>query len=843
MAAAGTPMKTSGLPDSLCLAETVVLQGTPQLSLGHADVMVQNHRLLQSREGAPSALRSIMGQANTTENGHNGNGADWLKIARLFESLWPESAEVGVLAVDLEGRIRLWNAGCKKLFGHSSDEMLGAPMGALYSPEAVAQGGPKRELQTVAAAEQLEHEGWLLRKDGKLFWANITSSPIHGAGGCAKGVLRIIKDHTERHLQQEQLRSSEERTRRLIEDVRDYAIFTLDPRGYVSSWNAGARFIKGYESHEIIGSHFSRFYPPEAIERNWPEHELQVASMEGRFEDEGWRLRKDGTRFWANVVITALRDARGTLLGFSKITRDLSERRRQEELQRMSEERFRLLVEAVRDYALFMLDPRGFVSSWNTGAERTHGWKAEEISGKHFSHFYRSAEITADRPWHDLKQARDSGRLVTEGWRVRKDGSKFLAKVSLVPLLDSQKNLYGYAHLTQDLTQERHAEALENIAERMNEFLGILAHELRNPLAPIRNAVALMERKGLGDSALESMRKMIERQSVHLERIINELLDVSRVARGELRIERKPVNLSETIQHAVEASRPNVDLREHQLHVSVPSAPVLVCGDQMRLHQAILNLLNNAAKYTPARGEIWLELTAKHDHAMIKVRDTGVGIRPEMQYRVFELFAQDRETLSLANGGLGVGLALVRRVVEMHGGRVDVESEGRGRGSEFIVRLPLEVKATQEPPAAPDDDRLSESSLPRRKILIADDNVDAAWALDSLLQAMGQETYVVHDGLAALEAAQQGGFDLVLLDIGMPKLNGYEVATRLRDGERGKDLVLVAVTGWGLDADKRRAHEVGFDFHFVKPASIAGLKRLILSPQRAGSADARSGGR
>jgi PAS domain S-box-containing protein len=734
------------------------------------------------------------------------------------------------MAVDLDGHVRLWNAACTRLFGYSSDEMLGADVKRLYSTDAATQNDPEQELRSAASGERCEHAGWRLRKDGRMFWASVTAIPIRAGDGATKGILKIIRDETERHLREEQLRASEERSRRLIEDVRDYAIFTLDPRGYVTSWNAGARFIKGYAAHEIIGSHFSRFYPPDAIERNWPEHELQVAAMDGRFEDEGWRLRKDGTRFWANVVITALRDAQGTLLGFSKITRDLSERRRQEELQRRSEERFRLLVEAVRDSALFMLDARGFVSSWNAGAERVHGWRADEIAGKHFSHFYRAEEINADLPWHELKQARDSGRLATEGWRIRKDGTHFMAKVSLTPLVDAHGELYGFAHITQDLTQQRHAEALENVAERINEFLGILAHELRNPLAPIRNAVALMERKGLGDSTLESMRKTIERQSAQLERLINELLDVSRVARGELNIERKPINLSEVIQHAVEASRPIIELRGHRLHVSVSAEPLLVSGDQMRLSQAVLNLLNNAAKYTPGSGEIWLELGAENGLAMIKVRDTGVGIRPEMQYRIFDLFAQDKETLSLANGGLGVGLALVRRVVDMHGGRVEVRSEGRDRGSEFTIQLPLQAAGAQEAPAASNAEKSAEAPLPRRKILIADDNIDAAWALDALLQAMGQETYVVHDGLAALEAARQNQPDLVLLDIGMPKLNGYEVATRLRASDEGRKLVLVAVTGWGLDADKLRAREVGFDYHFVKPASVVALRRLILNP-------------
>lgn len=772
-------------------------------------------------------------QASTSDNGHGGNTEpDWPEPQALLSSLLTEATDYGITALDSSGHVRRWSAGAAKLFGYPAAEMLGAHIARLYPTEATAQGLPEREMEAVLAAGRFQDEGWRQRKDGTLFWASVTTVPLRGSDQTPKGFVQITRDLTEYRLREEQLRTSETRFRRLVEDVRDYAIFTLDPRGYVTSWNAGARSIKGYEDYEIIGSHFSRFYPPEAIERNWPDHELRVASMDGRFEDEGWRLRKDGTRFWANVVITAIRDAEGTLQGFSKITRDLSERREQEEIQRRSEERFRLLVEAVRDYALFVLDPRGFVSSWNAGAERTQGWAAEDILGKHFSHFYTSEDIASDRPWHELKQAHDCGRFVIEGWRIRKDGSKFLASVSLTRLQDAHGELYGYAHLTQDLTKERHAEALENVAERINEFIGILAHELRNPLAPIRNAVNLMERKGLGDPVLESMRKTIERQSAQLERIINELLDVSRVARGELRIERRMIDLSETIQHAIEASRPGIEAREHRLHVAFPDGPVHASGDQVRLCQVVVNLLNNAAKYTPASGEIWLQLTTDEKNAILRVRDTGVGIRPEMQYRIFDLFAQDKDTLSLANGGLGVGLALVRRVVEMHGGRVDMHSEGRNRGTEFVVRLPLYAKEQEHSPTPTAADSSLEVPLPRRKILVADDNVDAAWALDALLQAMGQETYVVHDGLTAFEAIQQNQFDLALLDIGMPRLNGYELATRLRATPQGKSLLLVAVSGWGLEADKRRAREVGFDHHFVKPASIAGLRRLIIDPTR-----------
>jgi PAS domain S-box-containing protein len=773
--------------------------------------------------GVPATSGATSESSTVSQNAHDGNGKgpDWLQPEQLLQSLLANVHDYGILFVDLRGWIHAANGGAGRLFGYSQAELQSMHVSRLYPAE------------TLASTESLVRPGWRARKDGKLFWASDTAIPLSGRDRTPQGFIRILQDRTDPHLEQEQLRVSEERFRRLIEDVRDYAIFTLDPRGHVTSWNAGARFIKGYESQEILGSHFSRFYPPDAIERGWPDHELRVAAMEGRFEDEGWRLRKDGSRFWANVVITALRDDSGTLQGFSKITRDLSERRKQDEIQRRSEERFRLLVEAVRDYALFMLDPRGFVTSWNTGAERIHGWSSPEIVGRHFSHFYGAEDIAADRPWHELKQARDSGRLAVEGWRVHKDGTRFLAQVELTPLQDSHGELYGYAHLTQDLTQERHTEALENVAERINEFIGILAHELRNPLAPIRNAAALMGRKGLGDPVLESMRRMIERQSAQLEQIINELLDVSRVARGELSIEHESVNLSDVVQHAVEATRPAVDLREHRLYLSLPEQPVFVTGDQVRLSQCVVNLLSNAAKYTPERGEIRVDLAIDDTRVILTVKDSGIGIRPEMQHRIFDLFAQDKETVSLANGGLGVGLALVRRVVEMHGGRIDAHSEGRGRGSEFAIYLPRHLQETTPPAVSTEGDEVLESPLPRRKILIADDNLDAATALDALLQIMGQETHVVHDGLAAFQAAQQDTPDLVLLDIGMPKLNGYEVATRLRATPQGNSLVLVAITGWGLEADKQRAGEVGFDYHIVKPANVAALRGLILNPTRA----------
>ena len=287
----------------------------------------------------------------------------------------------------------------------------------------------------------------------------------------------------------------------LVEQAKDYALFLLDRDGRIMSWNAGAQRLKGYCAEEIVGRHFSTFYTREAVDSGWPQHELKVATAEGRFEDEGWRVRKDGSRFWANVVITALRDEEGRLLGFSKITRDLTDRKLHEEALRQSEERFRLLIEGVVDYAIFMLDTDGVVTSWNAGAERIKGYKRDEIIGKHLSRFFLPEDIEAGKPWEELAAARRDGRAESEGWRVRKNGERFWARAVLSALYDGSGRLRGFAKVTQDLTDRRHLQDLEKATKNVNEFIATLAHELRNPLAPIRTAVQVMAKAPANDPA------------------------------------------------------------------------------------------------------------------------------------------------------------------------------------------------------------------------------------------------------------------------------------------------------------------------------------------------------
>ena len=322
----------------------------------------------------------------------------------------------------------------------------------------------------------------------------------------------------------------------LIDGVVDYGIFVLDPGGHVISWNSGAEKLKGYRRDEIIGKHFSIFYPPEANATGWPQEELRRARELGRFEDEGWRVRKDGTLFWANVIITAVHGPDGSLTGYVKITRDLTERRRHEEELRVSEERFRLLVESVRDYAIFMLDPDGIVRSWNAGAQALKGYAASEIIGRHFSSFYTPQDQQAGKPATELRQARANGRVEDEGWRVRKDGTLFWANVVITAVYGASGDLLGYAKVTRDMTQRRRLEELERSSRMMNEFLAMLAHELRNPLAPMRNAITVMQLEPIASTALRDCRDIIDRQLTHVTRLVDDLLDVGRLATGKIKL-------------------------------------------------------------------------------------------------------------------------------------------------------------------------------------------------------------------------------------------------------------------------------------------------------------------
>ena len=478
--------------------------------------------------------------------------------------------------------------------------------------------------------------------------------------------------------------------RLLVDAIPDYAIFLLDEQGRVQTWTPGAQRIKGYRPEEVIGKHFSIFYPQEALDRNWPEHELEVARREGRYEEEGWRKRKDGTLFWANVIITAIRDPGGTLQGFAKVTRDLTDQKQHQELLRRSEERFRLLIEGVRDYAIFMLDPEGRVASWNAGAEQIKGYRADEIIGQHFSVFYPPDVVASGWPARELAMALKDGQLQDEGWRLRKNGSRFWASVAITPLYDEHGVHIGFSKVTRDLTDQRRVQMLEDEGRRMTTFLAMLGHELRNPLAPIANAVSVMQLERIESENIRRCRDIIARQLAQLTRLVNDLLDVGRITSGKIRLASEQVDLGAIVCEAVEMAEPEALRRSHVLRLDADPKQVMIPGDRTRLLQVFSNLLNNAVKFTPEGGAIDLRLRVSEPWVEVSVRDNGPGIEPARLRDVFNLFVQGEGHTAHLGQGLGLGLSLVQQLVALHGGEVAAYSAGvPGKGSEFVVRLPL----------------------------------------------------------------------------------------------------------------------------------------------------------
>ncbi|WP_133648854.1 PAS domain-containing hybrid sensor histidine kinase/response regulator [Paraburkholderia flava] len=623
---------------------------------------------------------------------------------------------------------------------------------------------------------------------------------------------------------------TEESFRALVQSIEDYAVFMLDATGHVMSWNSGAAKLKGYTEQEILGSHFSRFYMREAVERGWPDYELQQAAQHGRFEDEGWRVRKDGSLFWANVIITALRDGHGELRGFSKVTRDLTAQRQSMEALRQSEERFRLLVESVRDYAIFMLDPDGHVMSWNMGATHIKGYRRDEILGRHFSVFYGPEDIAAGKPQRELALAREVGRVEDEGWRVRKDGTTFWANVTITAVYDEKRELRGFSKVTRDMSERKRLEEVERASQHMKKFLATLAHELRNPLAPIRNALAAMQLEPDVSETVARCRDMMDRQVTHLSRLVDDLLDVGRITSGKIGLRLAPVDLLDVLTRSVEAAQPFVDARDQTIDLLIENAPISVNGDVTRLVQIVQNLLHNASKFSPAGTVIRIHATLEDHTAVLRVSDTGSGIPADALESIFGLFSQAHTQESLVESGLGIGLTLCRSLIEMHRGTISAASEGPGRGSTFTVRLPARIGIDLRTVAGADVPA-GDHVLPLR-VLIVDDNRDSADSLAMLFEMKGHQAQVVYHGSGAADAARRLLPHVALIDLAMPGIDGFAVLKLLRALPELASTRFIAMTGFGQRSDRERTTEAGFDLHLVKPVDIALLDEFIAATPR-----------
>ena len=629
-----------------------------------------------------------------------------------------------------------------------------------------------------------------------------------------------------------------------VKNVADYAMFLLSPTGDVRSWNLGAERILGYEADEAIGKNFSIFYGPEDLANDKPGRELRQAEKEGRIEDEGWRKRKDGTRFWANTIITALRDDTGELRGFAKITRDMTKHREAEETLRRSEEMFRLLIASVQDYAIYMLDSQGNITTWNHGAERIKGYSPEEIIGKHFSVFYTPEDIAAGKPQHNLDVAKAQGRLEEEALRVRKDGSRFWANVVISAVHDEKGELRGFAKVTRDISARREAEetrrayyeqrearlraeeekhraensyrAAQEANRAKDEFLMTLSHELRTPMTAILGWARMLPVMNPSDPMFPEAIRSIGRSANLQAKLIDDVLDVSRIVSGKLRLGVENIDVAPILQSAVEAVRPSANAKQITLVTSISPDVGAATLDPTRLQQIVWNLLSNAVKFTPKGGRVELGGSRTSSHVQISVIDTGEGIEPSFLPYVFEPFRQAETASTRTHGGLGLGLSIVRYLAEAHGGKVMAESTGRGKGARFTVTLPIRaVRVTEDDSAQAPWKKAASFPLIGRSILVVEDDSEGRELIAAALRFAGANVSAVDSADAALEYVKDQHPDLVLTDIAMPGMDGYALQRKLRTQSELAGTKIVALTAFPATA--LSASEEEFDSYLRKP--------------------------
>ena len=612
---------------------------------------------------------------------------------------------------------------------------------------------------------------------------------------------------------------------REIIDALPAAVYTTDNEGVITHFNSAVVDLSG-RVPEIGVEKWCvtwKLYRIDGTPLPHAECPMAVCLKEGRAVrgEQVIAERPDGTRRRVEVYPTPLFGEAGMMVGGVNLLVDVTERQQAIEVRSL----LASIVDSSDD-AIVSKDLNGVITSWNSGAQRVFGYTAAEVIG-HSITMLIPPERQGEEP-EILDRLRRGERVDHfDTVRIRKDGSRVEVSLTISPVRDADGRIIGASKIARDITDRKLLEkALRDADRRKDEFLATLAHELRNPLAPIRNAVQILQAKGPPLPELNWARGVIDRQVLLMSRILEDLLDVSRIARNRLEIRTARAELAPIIETALETSRPLIDRGGHKLTVDLPAEPLIVEADAIRLSQVFANLLNNAAKYTEPGGVIRLTARRLGDDASVSIRDNGIGISAEMLPHLFEIFTQANTAIDRAQGGLGVGLSLVKGLVELHRGRVEVHSDGPGRGSEFIVHLPLAV--TGPNPAA---NSVPENGKPHSatgyRILIVDDNRDGADSLAMLLESQGHEVATAYDGAEAIQSAEILRPDLVLLDIGMPNLNGYETCRQIREQSWGSDLLVIALTGFGQEEDRRRTLEAGFDLHMIKPLNPDNLNQLL----------------
>lgn len=660
-----------------------------------------------------------------------------------FESVINEVEDYAIILLDTAGNITSWNRGAEKIKGYKPEDVIGKNFKVFYPREDVERNLPDELLAQARSSGKSANEGWRIKQDGTRFWGSVVITALHGDHGAVKGFVKVTRDLTERKMAEDrfgnyieelrfknaQLKKAEEKYHKMISEVHDYAIILLDTDGKILDWNKGAEKLKGYKAEEIMGKHFRMFYPIEDKEAKLPEKLLQEAMTHGSTTHEGYRVRKDGTRFWGNVAITALYDDTQTLIGFSKVTKDLSQRkinedriniytqelRQKNEELKISEERYHRMISEVRDYAILLLSKEGNVQNWNTGAELIKGYKASEIVGRSFKVFYTQDDIDRGLPDRLLAEAELHGRAMTEGWRKRKDGSKFWGSIVITSLHDAQGELIGFSKVTRDLTEKKKADdalknkttelelknlELEKLNTELSSFAYVVSHDFKEPIRKIQVFGNRQREAGKTMEEVLAFSDKIVTSAVRMQNLMEALLSYSLVSNdpGELRL----IDLNEVF----ESVKSDLEITIAETSASVTAGPLpSILGVAFQMQQLFLNLISNSIKFAkpgeaPAisitskiisDGEVPEELLLKNKiFHKITFTDNGIGFDPAHSERIFNVF-QRLKTASDPRG-TGIGLAIVKKVVVNHDGFVCAES-APGKGAKFFVYLPVNADA------------------------------------------------------------------------------------------------------------------------------------------------------
>ena len=965
--------------------------------------------------------------------------------ADAFRLLVQSVEDYAIFMLDPAGRVLTWNRGAQLIKGYTPLEIVGQHFSIFYGDEDRSARKPERELAIATRDGRVEDEGWRVRKDGTRFWANVVITVLRDDSGAIQGFGKVTRDLTERREAAEDLRRSEERFRLLVEGVPDYAIYLLDPSGKVSTWNSGAQRIKGYLPAEIVGQHYSAFFTPEDLALGRPEIELDTARREGRFEEEGWRVRKNGERFWANVVLTALRDAGGHLVGFTKITRDLSTRREAEETARtllleqaarsaaetaerqIKDERERykslsrrleVIFEGIAD-GITVQNRAGTILFANIAAAKLCGFSSVELflhasraeisgqfevydedgqpfdnanlpsnrvfegavsaqvalrvrersTGRQWWTMVRTSPVRSDQGepelavniWHDITADRrreererflaDATKTLTESldyeamlralagllvpslgdwcsihlldgaelrnvavahvnparmahaksyaaayppdphsergvWQVIRTGRaevypeitdellqlaakdaehlRLLREVGMRSVITApigmRDRVFGTitlvsaesgrrydevdTALAEDLGQRagsaienarlyaaekeareqatRAAAAAEEASRVKDEFLATVSHELRTPLNAILGWSSLLKSRNV-DPALSKALDVIHRNARAQGKIIEDILDVSRIITGKLRLDAGRVDLVQVVKDAIEVVRPTADAKLVSLGFSTPFSEALLTGDAERLQQVAWNLLSNALKFTDSGGAVNVTVSQRDSWFILTVTDDGLGIAPDFLPFVFDRFKQADSSSTRRIGGLGLGLAIVRHIVDLHGGRVSVSSAGLGQGASFSVELPrraVPAVASSPPvsPLAPIADQSGTRVLNGVRVLVVEDEPDARELVSAILVGAGAEVAASGSAAEAFQILNEFRPDIIVSDIAMPDEDGYSFMRRIRavSGAAAKTPA-IALTAYARAEDKAAALAAGFTTHVGKP--------------------------